>query len=366
MVYVFNLNWKAKLRSINKDKIHKILVVRTDRIGEALLNLPAIRALKKSFKAYLVALVSPSVKELLEGSPEIDELIVYDRTNYDKHILTRLGLLFKLRKKKFDLAVILNPTKRFHILSYLAGIPLRLGYARKWGFLLTHKIKDKKFLGQKHEVEYNLDLVRSIGADTNDRHISIKISQQDNQSITELLQRYGIKEKDLIIAFHPYASNPAKCWPENNFAVICDRIYSQFNAKVIIVGGKQEQKLVLELISLTKSTPINLAGQLTLKQLACLFQRSVLFISNDSGPVHIAAAMDTPCLVIFSRNIPGVGPKRWGPWGNGHTILHKDPGCNPCLDRNCPFDFKCLTLITSEEVLQAVEQRLARSSKFIA
>ena len=111
---------------------------------------------------------------------------------------------------------------------------------------------------------------------------------------------------------------------------------------------------------------INLSGKLTLKQLAAFFQRCALLISNDSGPVHIAAAVNTPCVVIFGRNIPGVGPKRWGPWGQGHTVLHKDPGCNPCLDRDCPYSFKCLTSITPEEVLTAVEQRLARSSKLEA
>ena len=360
---------------INKDKIHKILVIRTDKIGrigssgrycglgEALLSVPAIRALKQSFNSTIVTLVNPIVKELLEGTPEIDQILSFDEGKWNKSIFTRLSLLWQLYRSNFDLAVILNPTKRFHILTYLAGIPWRLGYARKWSFLLTHKIEDKKFQGQKHEVEYNLDLVRSIGATTNDKHISIKIDKEDTQFVEDLLLKYAIKDEDLIIVIHPHSSNPAKTWLRENFAYVADKLHSRFAAKVAIIGGAEEKTSSIKLASLIKEPVINLAGKTTLKQLAAFLRRCTLLISNDSGPVHIAAAVNTPCVVIFGRNIPGVGPKRWGPWGNGHTVLHKDSGCNPCLDRKCPYNFKCLSSITPEEVLTVVEQRLARSCK---
>ncbi len=360
---------------INKDKIHKILVVRTDKIGrigssgrycglgEALLSIPAIRALKQSFNSTIVTLVNPIVKELLEGTPEIDQILSFDEEKWNKSILIRLKFLRQIRKMRFDLVVILNPAKRFHILAYLAGISQRLGYDRKWGFLLTHKIKDEKFLGQRHEVEYNLDLVRSIGADTDDKDISIKIEQQDLRFVEELLSKYGIKDQDLIIAIHPHSSNPAKSWPKENFAQLVDELFRRFSAKVVIIGGAEEKTSSIKLASLIKDPVINLAGKTSLKQLAAFLRRCTLLISNDSGPVHIAAACGRSTVVIFGRSIPGVGPKRWGPWGNGHTVLHKDPGCNPCLDRKCPYNFKCLTSITPEEVLTVVEQRLARSCK---
>lgn len=343
---------------IEKDRIHRILVIRTDRIGDVLLNIPAIRALKYSFNSSVAALVNPAAKELLEGIPEIDEIISFDEERWNKNIFARLSLLRQLRKGRFDLAVILNPNKRFHILTYLAGIPLRLGYDRKWGFLLTHKIEDKKFQGQKHEVKYNLDLVRSIGADTDNQRIYIKIDEEEMHFIKELLLKYGIKDKDLIIAIHPYSSNPAKCWPKENYAFVEDELYSRFGAKVVIIGGARERSSAMKLISLSKYPPINLCGKLTLKQLAAFFQKCSMLISNDSGPVHIAAATGTPTVVIFGRNIPGVSPKRWGPWGSGHIVLHKDPGCRPCLDRDCPYDFRCLTSITPEEVLQAAQKQL--------
>lgn len=358
------------MKTIDKDKIHKILVVRTDKIGrvgssgrycglgEALLSIPAIRALKQSFNSTIIMLVNPIVKELLEGTPEIDQILSFDEGKWNKSIFTRLSLLRQLRKSNFDLAVVLNPTKRFHILTYLGRIPQRLGYDRKWGFLLTHKIKDEKSLGQRHEVEYNLDLVRSIGADTDDKDISIKIRQQDLRFIEELLSKYGIKDKDLIIAIHPHSSNPAKSWPKENFAQLADELSLRFSAKVVIIGAAEERTPTTKLVSLTKEPVINLTGKTTLKQLAAFLRRCTLLISNDSGPVHIAAACGRPTVVIFGHNIPGVNPIRWGPWGNGHIVLHKDSGCTPCLDRTCPYDFKCLTSITPGEVLTAVEAQL--------
>jgi heptosyltransferase-1 len=346
------------MAKINKDKIHKILVIRTDRMGDALLNIPAIRALKQSFHAFITALVKPDIKDLFVGIKEIDEIITFDENQWNQNILTRLNLLQKIYKGNFDLAVVLNPTKRFHILTYLAGIPWRLGYDRKWSFFLTHKIKDKKFEGQKHEIEYNLDLVRSIKADTDEKHISIELEDQQVQYVKTLLFQHGIAERDLIIAVHVHSSNPAKCWPQDNFAYVADELYLRFSAKVVLIGGEQERNLSTELISLAKYPIINLVGKLTLRQLAAFFQRCALLISNDSGPVHIAAAVGTPTIVIFGRNIPGVGPKRWGPWGNRHIILHKNLGCNPCLDRNCLYSFKCLSSITPDETLAAVEQQL--------
>ena len=363
------------MKQIDKDKIHKILVIRTDRIGrighsarycglgEALLNIPAIRALKQNFNSSIVVLVNPVVKELLAGSPEIDQILIFDENRWNKSIFTRLQFLRQMRKMRFDLAVIFNPTKRFHILTYLAGIPRRLGYARKWGFLLTHKIEDRKLLGQKHEVEYNLDLVRSIGADTDEKDISITVEKKDSRFVEDLLLKYAITAQDLIIAVHPNSSNPAKSWSRGNFASVADELHSRFAAKVAVIGAAQERDSVIDLISRTKYLPINLSGELTLKQLAAFFRRCALLISNDSGPVHIAAAVGTLVVAIFGRNIPGVSPNRWGPWGDGHIVLHKDAGCNPCLDRKCPYNFKCLTSITPEEVLKAVEHILTQDSR---
>ncbi|MBN3039022.1 MAG: lipopolysaccharide heptosyltransferase II [Candidatus Omnitrophica bacterium] len=346
------------MKALNREKIKKILVVRTDRMGDVLLNVPAIRALKASFKATIVMLADAGLKDLLQGIEEIDAILPFEEGKWHKSISWRLSLLRQIRQERFSLAVMLNPSRRFHILSYMARIPLRLGYDRKWSFLLTHKIKDNKYEGKKHEVEYNLDLVRSIGADTDDKKININIDKEDARFVQGLLEKNAIGDKDPLVAIQPNSSNPAKCWPRENFAQVADELYQRFSTQVAIIGAGEDRGSAIKLISLTKHQPINLCGNLTLRQLAAFLRRCTLLISNDSGPVHIAAAVNTATCVIFGRNIPGVSPRRWGPWGNSNIALHKDPGCNPCLDRNCPYGFKCLKSITPREVLEAAEKQL--------
>ena len=346
------------MRKIDKDKISKILVVRTERfVGDVLLNIPAIRALKETFNCFVSALISPQAKELFEQRPEIDELIFFDQQAWKKGFRQKLSLLRQIRRKRFDLAVILSPTKRFHLFTFLTGIPLRLGYDRKWGFLLTDKIEDKKFLGQKHEIEYNLDLVRHIGADTKDKSISLKTGAEDRAFVNSLLAEKGIRNNQPLIVLHPYSTVAAKCWPWENFIYLADQIQERLKMKVAIIGSSAEMVFADKMLSMAKFPLLDLTGAFTLKQLAAFLQRCNLLICNDSGPMHIAAAVGLPTIAIFGRNIPGVGPRRWGPYGAGHKVFHKDPGCSPCLDRKCPYSFKCLSSITPEEVLGAVKRQ---------
>ena len=262
-------------------KIKNILVVRTDRIGELLLNIPAIRALKENYNASVTILVSPETRELVESINEIDSIMEFDQQKWQKNVFSRIGLLGDLRKRHFDLAVVLNPTRRMHALTFFAGIPKRLGYKRKWGFFLTDTIEDKKDEGAKHEVEYNLDLVRSIGVESKNNDISLRVSKEDEKLVAQLLQNLGIKNEDELIAIEPNSANPAKCWPKEYFAQVIDQISTSFSVKVAIIGSAQERSAVIKLCFLTNHQPVNLCGELPLKQLPAFLKRSKLLISND-------------------------------------------------------------------------------------
>lgn len=297
---------------INNQAVKNILVVRNDRFGEFLLNIPAFRALKETFvNSRITAVVNPYVKELAECILFIDEIIEH---NQRYHSLPEEVQLIKLLKKsRFDVAVMLNPSKEFNIITYLSGIPVRVGYDRKWGFLLTHKIKDKKYLGEKHEIEYNLELVGRIGAVTNDKSVSLKIED------TDLFNGLGG-----AVALHPFTSDPVKQWPLENFSQLAKRLTQELGLTVVIVGGKENLGVSNNLFSDFNKNLINLTGKTTLKELAALLKKSKLLISGDSGPVHLACALGIPVTAIFRSDIPGKTAKRWGPWGVGHTVIEKN------------------------------------------
>lgn len=300
--------------SINKNiKIKKILAVRNDRFGEFLLNIPAFKALKQSFsEAKLTVVVNPCAQELAQGIDSIDEIIVWENKKHKFSEILRFSK--QLKSKKFDLCVIFNPSCEFNIIGFLAGIPMRVGYARKWDFLLTHKIEDKKYLGEKHEIEYNLELVNLIGVKSKDTSLSLKV--EDNG----LFDEFAIGK---TIVIHPWTSDPLKQWPIENFVELAKELTRGLNLKVIIVGGKEEfiksQKYFVNL----NNNIINLTGKTTLKELAVLLKKSKLIISGDSGPVHLSSAVGTPVIAIFRNDIPAKSPARWGPWGGKHIIIDK-------------------------------------------
>jgi len=308
--------------SINHESIKNILVVRNDRFGEFLLNIPALRALKETFiNARIIAVVSPYVKELAECVPFVDEVIEWASK---KHALKeKLRLIGNLRKRSIDIAIMLNPSRDFNIFTYLAGIPTRVGYDRKWGFLLTHKIKDKKYLGEKHEVEYNLELVGLIQAETEDKTLFLEIDSSIPGS-------FDIKDNDNLVVVHPWTSDPLKQWPTDNFRKLSKRLIKEKNLKIAIVGGKEELNKSKELFS--DSNLINLTGKTTLKQLAALLNKSRLLISGDSGPVHLACAVGTPVIAIFRSDITAKSPRRWGPWGGRNFVIEKNKLCDISVD----------------------------------
>lgn len=305
---------------IEPKKIKNILAVRNDRFGEFLLNIPALRALRENFThAKIIVVVNSYVKELAECIPFIDEIIQWDMRRHN--FLEKLKFIGLLKRRNINMAVMLNPSKEFNIFTYLAGIPVRVGYNRKCGFLLTHKIEDKKYLGQRHEVEYNLELVGLVGAETKDSGLNLTI---DGNVVNNLLKYFNINNNSRLIALHPWTSDSIKQWPQDNFCALAKKLTKELNIKVIVIGGKEELGKSIELFSSFNDNLINITGRTTLKQLAALLKECKLLISGDSGPVHLACAVGTPVIAIFRNDIPAKSARRWGPWGEGHTVIEKN------------------------------------------
>ena len=335
----------------------RILVSRTDRIGDVLLSTPAIKTLRKNFpKSYIAVMVRPYARDIVLGNPYLDEVIIYDKYGAQRSLYSTIRFAWKIRKKRFDLALILHPTNRAHIVIFLAGIKKRVGFNRKMGFLLTDKIEHKKQEGKKHELEYTLDIIRSLGLEAEDKELFMPIRKDSEMHIEEFLANSGVSPEDRLVALHPGASCPSKIWPKERFARVVDRLADEFKVKVVVVAGLDDVDIGRDLLALLHCPYIDATGKTTVSELASLLRRCHLFISNDSGPVHIASALGRPVVAIFGRSQPGLSSRRWGPTGKDDIVLHKDVGCKMCLAHNCQKGFACLKAISVEEVLSAARR----------
>jgi len=341
------------------ENFKRILVIRTDRIGDVLLSTPAIKALRKHFpQSYIAAVVRPYARDIVLGSPYLDEVIIYDKYGAQKNFFSSVKFAWALRKKRFDLALILHPTNRAHLVTFLAGIKKRVGFDRKMAFLLTDKIEHQKQQGRKHELEYTLDIIRFLGIEPGNKDLFMPIRKRSEAHIEEFLSKQGAKNTDRFVALHPGASCPSKLWPKERFAQVADKLSEEFGVKMVIVSGPNDLEISRGLLSLLDCPNIDASGQTTISELASLLRRCCLFISNDSGPVHIASALEVPVVAIFGRAQPGLSPRRWGPTGKNDIILHKDVGCKECLAHNCQKQFACLKAISVDEVLSAARKLL--------
>ena len=343
-----------------------ILIVRTDRIGDVLLTTPAIAALReKHLDAKISILVTPQTRDIVDGNPYLDEVLIDDRKGAHRGFLGFLKLVWCLRKKRFDLAVIYHTKKRTNLLCFLAGIPNRAGYHNnKFGFLLTHKIKDTRPQGNKHEAEYCLGVLEAIGLDIPRRpdtlRLTMPLKKESDEWVEGILRDNDILPSEQLIAVHPGASCISKRWSAANFAEVINRLAEDHSTRIFLIGGHENQEITRTIKDRleAKNSVIDLTAQTTISQLASLFKRCQLLISNDSGPVHVAVAVETPVISIFGRNQAGLSPFRWRPLGGKDIVLHKEVGCEICLAHNCIIDFECLKAIGVDEVLRAVKPLL--------
>jgi heptosyltransferase-2 len=334
----------------------RILVVRLDRIGDVVLTTPVVQRLREAYPtAFIAMMVRPVCRELLEGNPSLDGVICYDKDGLEGGWWRTIRFARALRRYQFDTALVVHPTRRSHWIVWLAGIPQRIGYDRKDGWLLTHRLPHRKQEGAKHEAEYAMEALGVLGLlASGPLRPSVPLATQRHEQVDRLFVAAGVKPGETLVAMHPSASCISKRWMPQRFGQVADQLIDAYGARIVLVAGPGRDAHDAEAVEQAmRHRPINLAGRLSVGELACLLARCRLLISNDSGPVHIAAAVGTPVVDIFGRNQRGLSPARWGPLGEGHVVLHKEVGCRVCLAHNCDIQFKCLTELTVDEVCQA-------------
>lgn len=303
--------------------IRRILCVRTDRLGETILTLPAIFALARGLPAAEVtALVHPSLKPLLEAWPGFSGVLADDPDDSAPWWRRAMTLARRLRPQQHDLAVVFNPKKELHAAVRLAGIRERVGYARKWGWLLTKRVPDAKALGARHEVEYNLDLVRAAGVPAASPTWEPARLERERADVRGLLREQGIRDTDAFLVVHPWASTPRKQWALERYRALIAASAARPGLGVVVVGAAEERPRGQALVP-AGAAVANLIGRLTLIQLAAVLKEARLLVGNDSGPMHLAAALGTRVVALFGTEDPAAGPVRWGPWGAGHQVISK-------------------------------------------
>ena len=338
--------------------INNILVVRTDRIGDVVLSTPVFEVLRKQFAtAHISVLVTPKTREIVEGNPFIDEVLTFDKDGEHRSWWKTFLFSRQLRKKRFDIAVILHTTNRVVLLSYLAGIPERIGYERRLAFLLTKRFADSKKAGQLHEIDGNLELLKKgLGIqDLEYTCLYFPLREIPKQTVQERIDSCKLERKQYV-AIHAQASCPSKCWPKTYFRDLIQQIVANLKLAVVIVGGVLDEEIIKGLPPQVTESVYNLSGKLSIGELGWVLKWARVFVSNDSGPVHISVAVNTPCISLFGRKDPGLSPRRWRPIGEHDIVFHKDVGCEACLAHNCIRQLQCLRSVTPDEVYEKVEE----------
>jgi len=332
---------------VNKPK--KILIVRTDRLGDVILSTPVISNLRNYFPdAYIAFMCRPYVKDVLEKNPYLDEVIIYDKYGKHKSFWGSFDFSLQLRKNNFDWAIILHPTNRAHWITFLSGIRLRAGWSKKMDCLLSRKIRHDKEKGEKHELEYTLDILRSMDIPIVNKQTYFPITEEAVINIKKMLEAKSIDANQKLIVIHPSASCVSKRWPLEYFSQLIKLLNENLPHKLVIISSAEEKDDLNRLFH--DHLLVDFRGRCTISEIGALIKRSSLFISNDSGPVHIAASLNVPVISIFGRNNPGLSPLRWKPLGLRSIYLHKPAGCLKCQAHQCTKKFLCLRSIKAKEV----------------
>jgi len=341
---------------MDKKNINRILIARTDRIGDVILSTPFIQALRDKFpNAFISMMVRPYTEPIIRHNQFLDEVIVYDKYARHNRWYNTVSFAMALRKKKFDLAIALHPTNRVHIIFFLAGIRIRIGYDKKLKFLLTKCIHHTKQFGTKHELDYTLDILKTLNLSYIKYPLTLNVPGKTLDKIHDKINSLGWANNK-IIAIQPGASCKSKIWPEDKYIQLIKELYDKFKASFVIIGDKDTKSISCAIKESLGFDIWDSVSELSILEVGGLLKFCKVLISNDSGPVHISSAVGTPVVAIFGRNQVGLSPRRWGPVGEKDIFLHKDVGCSSCLAHDCNQGFKCINAIKPEEVLDVLNQ----------
>ncbi len=336
----------------------KILVRATNWVGDLVMATPALAGIRKSFPdAKISVLVRQPLDELLKGNPAVDEVILIDRKGGHAGVTGLAKLARELRKKKFDRAILLQNAFEAAFIAFLAKIPVRMGYSTDGrGLLLTHGVKVSEETRRKHQVHYYLDMLKALGLKADGHSPRLHLGREDTEYAAGVLKEHGIGRGEPIVGINPGAQyGAAKKWHPERFGAVADGLVKEFGARIIIFGGPGDTSAAGAVQASMREEAVNLCGKTDLRGLMALMKRCRLFITNDTGPMHIAAALEVPTLAVFGST----DPVATGPAGKRARVAKALVNCSPCLKRTCPLKhYLCMERVSAKTVLAAAREMM--------
>lgn len=338
-------------------EVRRILVRSTNWIGDAVMSLAALRELRQRFPdAHLTVFARDWVSDIYCGQGLADEIVSFPGN--------QSSLRHSGRLRGNDMAVLFQNAFEAALLSFFARIPQRLGYATQGrGFLLTRRAQPRTPQLGRHQAYYYLDLLHQLGLSSRDYlndpdfspDISLRPTESGSRTAKQLLHEAGWEEGQMLVGINPGATyGPAKRWLTDRYAALADRLALEFGAHILIVGSASERILAEQIESLMRARPTILSGRTDLQSLIASISRCRLFVTNDSGPMHLAAALDVPQIALFGST----DEVATGPLSGNARVVHKHVECSPCLRRECPIDLRCFGGISVNEVFEIAQEVL--------
>jgi len=335
-----------------------LLVRATNWLGDAVMTTPALAAVREGFPAArIVLLARPLVAELFRHHPDVDEVMVYERPGRHEGALGRLRLGVELRRRRFDGALLLQNAFDAALIAFLGRIPERAGYPTDGRrILLTVPVPLTRAILERHEVEYYLCLLDGLGIPRPvPAALKLAVTGEERETMATRLASLGIGRGAPIVVINPGATyGSAKRWYPDRFAAVADALSAEWGARIVVVGSTAETPLAGEIEAAMRNPPVNLAGKTTVRELMALLSLSSFLVTNDSGPMHIGAALGVPLVAIF-------GPTDWrrtSPWSERAKVVRVEIDCSPCRLRVCDRGHECMLGVTPGMVVDAARQLL--------
>lgn len=318
----------------------KLVIRMPNWLGDLVMATPILRDVRQKYpKAHITAMCQSNVAPLLHANPHLDGVLAFSHADKSQAIKA-------LRKGRFDLGILLTNSLSSAWLFWRGGVKKRIGFISDGRrLLLNNPVPMPKERGQEHLVT---TYKRLLSPPLSDSSPELFVTPEEKEAV---LKKFCLSENSKIIGVNPGAAyGPAKCWLPDRFRAVTEKLLEDEQNTLLYVGDPASSGLIQEICRDLPSRVIDLSGKTTLRKLIALIERCDVFLTNDSGPMHIAAALKTPLVALFgSTNDVATGPYKHG------TVIHKHVHCSPCYLRTCPTDFICMKSIEVEEVHQAVK-----------